>query len=420
MMSAMAAALSASPSRSSVMGQQLACTACGGGDVHRGREGVVGGLAAVDVVVGVDRLLAAEHAAGELDGAVAITSLAFMLVWVPLPVCQTTAGTARRELAGDDLVGRLFDQARACRAPLPSQASIAWEAVGRGAARSAAFLIMLSVSVRVLRARRLTCTMGAAQAGRWAQRAMRHETRTSPMRSGAGSERCSLRDPSRLRDRMGTSIGPRLSVSPMRVMPGEWVLVHSAAGGVGSALLQIARAAGCHVVGVVGAEHKVAAAQALGATLVIDRSRADLWAAARGIAPAGFAAVFDANGVSTLADSYGHLAPAGRLVVYGFHSMLPRRGGRPNWLRLAWDYLRTPRFSAMDLVNRNKSVMGFNLSYMFHRGDLLGAAMGRILGGFAAGTLRMPAVTTYPLTEVAQAHADLESGRTVGKLVLVP
>lgn len=74
----------------------------------------------------------------------------------------------------------------------------------------------------------------------------------------------------------------------------------------------------------------------------------------------------------------------------------------------------------MDLVNRNKSVMGFNLSYMFHRGDLLGAAMGRILGGFAAGTLRMPAVTTYPLTEVAQAHADLESGRTVGKLVLVP
>lgn len=205
-----------------------------------------------------------------------------------------------------------------------------------------------------------------------------------------------------------------------RPAPGEWVLVHAAAGGVGSALLQIARAAGCHVVGVVGGPHKVSAAQEMGATLVIDRSRADLWAAARGIAPGGFAAVFDANGVATLADSYRHLAPAGRLVVYGFHSMLPRRGGRPNWLKLAWDYLRTPRFAAMDLVNRNKSVMGFNLSYMFHRGDLLAAAMERVLGGFAAGALRMPTVTTYPLTEVARAHAELESGRTVGKLVLVP
>jgi NADPH:quinone reductase-like Zn-dependent oxidoreductase len=46
--------------------------------------------------------------------------------------------------------------------------------------------------------------------------------------------------------------------------------------------------------------------------------------------------------------------------------------------------------------------------------------MGRILGGFARGTLRMPAVATYPLEEVARAHADLESGRTVGKLVLLP
>jgi NADPH:quinone reductase-like Zn-dependent oxidoreductase len=86
-------------------------------------------------------------------------------------------------------------------------------------------------------------------------------------------------------------------------------------------------------------------------------------------------------------------------------------GGRPNWLALAWSYRAHAVVLAMDLVNENKSVMGFNLSYMFHREDLLGAAMGRILGGFASGALRMPAVTTYPLKEVAQAHADLESGR---------
>jgi NADPH:quinone reductase-like Zn-dependent oxidoreductase len=119
---------------------------------------------------------------------------------------------------------------------------------------------------------------------------------------------------------------------------GEWVLVHAAAGGVGSALVQLAARAGCRVVGVVGGAHKVAAARALGAELVIDRSQPGLWEQARRAAPAGFAAIFDANGVSTLRASYQHLAPAGRLVVYGFHSMLPRQGG-PAELSQAGDRL---------------------------------------------------------------------------------
>ncbi len=204
-----------------------------------------------------------------------------------------------------------------------------------------------------------------------------------------------------------------------RARPGEWVLVHAAAGGVGSALVQLAKAAGCRVVGVVGGPHKVAAARGLGADVVIDRSAGDLWVPATAAAPRGFAAIFDANGVSTLRRSYRHLAPAGRLVVYGFHSMLPRRGGRPNYLKLAWDFVRTPWFSAMELVNSNRSVLGFNLSYMFHRADLLEEAMGRITRGFASGALRMPEVTTYPIEQVGRAHADLESGHTVGKLVLL-
>ena len=205
-----------------------------------------------------------------------------------------------------------------------------------------------------------------------------------------------------------------------RPRAGERVLVHAAAGGVGSALVQMARDHGCEVVGVVGGAHKVEAARQLGCSRVIDRSREDLWAAARASAPDGYAAIFDANGVSTLRDSYRNLAPAGRLVVYGFHSMMPREGGRPNYAKLAWDFVRTPWFSAMDLVNRNRSVLGFNLSYMFHRADLLSEAMTRIVDGFKRGAWRMPAVTSYALDEVARAHADLESGRTVGKLVLLP
>jgi synaptic vesicle membrane protein VAT-1 len=200
--------------------------------------------------------------------------------------------------------------------------------------------------------------------------------------------------------------------------PGERVLVHSAAGGVGGAAVQLARLAGGHVTAVVGAPHKVALPGVLGAQRVIDKSAQDLWSEAERIAPGGFDVILDANGVSTLAASYAHLAPLGRLVVYGFHGMLPRKGGRPNWAKLAWDYLRTPRFNLLQLTTDNRSVLAFNLSFVSQRTDLLVPAMTRILEAFGAGRLAPPPVARYPLAEVARAHADLESGQTVGKLVL--
>ena len=123
---------------------------------------------------------------------------------------------------------------------------------------------------------------------------------------------------------------------------GERWLVHSAAGGVGSALVQIGRLAGAQVVGVVGSTHKIEHCTRMGAERVIDKSREDLWTQAQRAAPGGYHAIFDANGVATLRQSYAHLAPTGRLVIYGFHSMLPH-DGRLNWMRLAWDWLRTLR-----------------------------------------------------------------------------
>jgi NADPH:quinone reductase-like Zn-dependent oxidoreductase len=201
---------------------------------------------------------------------------------------------------------------------------------------------------------------------------------------------------------------------------GYQVLVHSAAGGVGSALVQMCKHAGCKVTGVVGKTAKVAAAKSLGADHVIDKSTQDLWREAERIAPQGFDLILDANGVATLGASYKHLRRAGKLVVYGFHSMMPKTGGKPNWPKLALDYVRTPRFNPLDMTNDSKSVLAFNLSYLFDRTEILHEAMAQILGWIEAGTIAPPTVATYPLADVARAHADIESGRTVGKLVLVP
>ncbi|MGQ0614622.1 MAG: zinc-binding dehydrogenase [Planctomycetaceae bacterium] len=203
-----------------------------------------------------------------------------------------------------------------------------------------------------------------------------------------------------------------------RPRAGSTMLVHSAAGGAGGALLQLARIADVRAVGVVGAPHKVDAARASGAAEVIDKSREDWKRAARRCAPDGYAAVFDANGATTLRGSYDLLAPTGRLVVYGFASMLARSAARPNPLRLLWGWLRTPRFNPLTMTERNLGVLAFDLSYLFEERALLEEGMGRLLRWLREGRIRLPEPACTPLARAAGAHRDLQSGRTTGKLVL--
>ncbi|MEW6057493.1 MAG: medium chain dehydrogenase/reductase family protein [Bdellovibrionota bacterium] len=202
------------------------------------------------------------------------------------------------------------------------------------------------------------------------------------------------------------------------VRKGMTLLVHSAAGGVGTALLQLGKIAGCKVVGVVGSSHKVETASKFGADHVIDKSKEDLWKRAEQIAPQGYDVILDANGVSTLKQSYKHLAPTGKLISYGFHSMLPKSGGRVNYLALAWNYLRTPRFNPIQMTNENRSLITFNVSFLFDRTDLLEEGMRDLMRWTAEGKLQAPKVTCYALDDVAKAHQDIESGSTTGKLIL--
>ncbi len=197
------------------------------------------------------------------------------------------------------------------------------------------------------------------------------------------------------------------------------VLVHSAAGGVGQALVQLGKAVGCRVIGVVRGAHKVAPVQALGCDVVVDKGAQDWVAAVRQAAPGGVDIAMDANGVETLGDSYRLLAPAGKLVVYGFATMLSRGGsGRPNWLRLAWTWLRTPRYNPLDLTTENKSVLAFNLSFLFDKTEVLAEALQFLLPLAERGELRPLATRTFALGEAGEAQRVLETGATVGKLVL--
>ncbi len=204
------------------------------------------------------------------------------------------------------------------------------------------------------------------------------------------------------------------------IRKGMTALIHSAAGGVGSSLVQLCKIAGIRTIGVVGSSHKISYLGELACDFIIDKSTEDLWKKVEQYAPDGVDIAFDANGVETLKESYQHLAPSGKLVIYGFHSMFPKKGGKVNWPKLVKDFLRTPRFNPLDMTSQNKSIITFNLSFLFDKKDLLNEAIMDLLIWYKEGKLRAPAVKTYPLSKVADAHRDLESGKTVGKLVLIP
>lgn len=205
----------------------------------------------------------------------------------------------------------------------------------------------------------------------------------------------------------------------VRIRRSGKVLIHSAAGGVGSALLQLSRIAGFTSVAVVGSQHKVDFARHFGADHVIDKGSENLWQRAQELAPEGYDAVFDANGYTTLPQSYAHLAPTGKLIVYGSHSLLPKQGGRIHYFKAAWGLWKTPRFNPLQMLSSNKTVSGFNISFLFSRTDLLDEAMREMLRWLAAKKLRPPAITEVPFREVAEAHRLIESGQSVGKIVLI-
>jgi NADPH:quinone reductase-like Zn-dependent oxidoreductase len=204
----------------------------------------------------------------------------------------------------------------------------------------------------------------------------------------------------------------------VHIFPGSTILIHSAAGGVGSALLQLAKLNDWRTIGVVGSSHKVEEAKAMGADCVIDKSKENLWQMVEKYAPQGLDAVFDGNGVITLKEGYKHLKPTGKLISYGYHAMFTKKNSVLNHLKLIYNYLRTPRFHPIELHNTNRTLASFNLSFLFDRTDLLEIAMRSLSSWFTEGKVRMPKVTVYPFQEVSRAHRDLQSGNTVGKLIL--
>ena len=187
-----------------------------------------------------------------------------------------------------------------------------------------------------------------------------------------------------------------------RLRPGERVLVHAAAGGVGGALGQVARILGAGMVlGTVGSVGKADAAEKLGYDRVCPRE-GFVEAALVATGGARLDVVVDPIGGPARAVSLLALGPLGRLVVMGNAS------GAPD-----------VAFKANDLWFSGKGVLGFNLRDLAENAPERVAPLARkALAAVARGAVRVPLAATLPLADAVEAHRRLEGGATTGTLVL--
>jgi NADPH2:quinone reductase len=189
-----------------------------------------------------------------------------------------------------------------------------------------------------------------------------------------------------------------------RLAEGESVVVHAAAGGVGTLAVQLAKRFGAgRVIATASSEEKRDLATELGADAAVDARAEDLTGAlveANGGAPVDV--VLEMAGGRVFDQSLEALAPFGRLVTYGAAS------GEAN------------QASSFELLRNSRAVVGF---YLFHTlGDeqLTVRPLEEMFRLVARGELRPVVGATYPLSEAARAHEDMESRRTTGKLLLDP
>ncbi|MCY0879686.1 MAG: NADPH:quinone oxidoreductase family protein [Firmicutes bacterium] len=195
----------------------------------------------------------------------------------------------------------------------------------------------------------------------------------------------------------------QLLATVARITPGESVLIHSAAGGVGTTAIQIARLLGARfIIGTVGDDAKRPVAEEAGADLVVNYRQTSFSEAVKAATDGhGVDVILDAVGGPVAEESLTCLAPFGRLVHFGDAS------GEVGRIRVS------------DLHASCRAVLGYSLGTARRaRPASIRPAADHVLQWLQEGRLRVMITREYPLPEAAAAHQWMESRQSVGKIIL--
>ena len=202
-----------------------------------------------------------------------------------------------------------------------------------------------------------------------------------------------------------------------QIKKGEKLLLHAAAGGVGTAALQIAKHLGAPIYATVGSDEKIETAKAHGADLVINYSKEDFAAVIRKETEgSGVDLILDSVGGRTMRKGWKLLAPMGRYVLFGFAAAAGRNG--VSKLKALTESAAVPILYPPSLVSKNVTFSGFNLFFLFDKIAYLHEAMKTILGWYGAGVVSPVIGAVYPFERMREAHGFLQSRRSVGKVVV--
>jgi NADPH2:quinone reductase len=188
------------------------------------------------------------------------------------------------------------------------------------------------------------------------------------------------------------------------LQPGEWLLVHGAAGGVGLSAVQIGKALGARIIATAGTKEKLEIARQSGADVLIDYVTEDWVERVKAVTGGeGADVIYDPVGGDVFDNSTKCIAFEGRILTIGF------AGGR------------IPTLAINRVLLKNFSVVGVHWGYYQRRGSpLVQEWQDALMKLYGEGRIRPVIYRTYPLREAAQALAALSSRESYGKVVLVP
>ncbi|MBI5464807.1 MAG: zinc-binding dehydrogenase [Ignavibacteriales bacterium] len=201
------------------------------------------------------------------------------------------------------------------------------------------------------------------------------------------------------------------------IQRGERMLLHAAAGGVGTAALQLAKHLSVEVIATAGSDEKIKLARTLGAAHAINYTEEDFSERVRALSNGyGVDVVMDSVGGSLIRRGWNLLAPMGRYILFGFASVTGR--SRINRLRAVKEILAVPLLYPPNIVSKNRMFAGFNLYFLSHKTEYFKRAFENILEWRAAGIVKPVIGRVFAFDQMAEAHAVLQSRQSIGKVVV--
>ncbi|MBI2619818.1 MAG: zinc-binding dehydrogenase [Ignavibacteriales bacterium] len=197
----------------------------------------------------------------------------------------------------------------------------------------------------------------------------------------------------------------------------EKLLLHAAAGGVGTMAIQIARHLGAEIFATAGSASKLEVARKLGADHLVNYRAEDFADVIRRESNGyGVDVVLDSVGGSVFRKGWNLLAPMGRYVLFGFAAMTGKRS--ISKVKMLMESARVAVIFPPSLVSRNVSLIGFNLYFLAHKVELFKRVAKVLIRWYEKGIIKTQIGSVYRFDQIASAHEFLQSRKSVGKVVV--